>query len=825
MSNEKSLTMKPYFTLALLLLLTFFIMSPAFGQQPEHKKPPTKEQVLEMTYEQLLNMPFEDLINLANIVGVSAEELLQMILNKEVSSASKSKETVFQSPLSTTVISKEELKASGALNIAEALRMVPGMVIREKTPGNFDVHIRGNDNIPPKNMYVYSEDAMSLIMIDGRPVYNYAFGGTFWETLPIDLNDVERIEVIRGPSSALYGPNAVAGVVNIITKQPEKNKITGDANIQMGNQQARILNGSIAGGVGTKLKFRVCGNYQLLDRFEKDFYVFDINQRLSFDQLDTLHSYWDPTPARRTMPAEFNVKDAIPDPGRGTDKYGVNAFLFFDLTKKIHIDFSTGIQQSAILSTTLGNHSIPLIGRTSHTKYVNLHSKIYGFDFQTNYMYGDQEIEQGNPAWHIDPKISNTQLEYEYRVGTFVLRPGIAYQNTIYSDKRYVDITQNEGFLNGDKKLNDISGFIRSEYTAFDKLRLIAALRADKYNVPDKAYFTYQFISTFNLNENNLIRGVVSRANRGPFIVDSYADFNWVLVPGNTYATGPKNYYSLHWEGTKDLKLPVMNMIELGFRTKPIKNLMVDIEGFRTVTKDFSYFLPDSMYLNADLAPMMSGQSPAVTGIQGSVRYYNFDLKTIQTGITCNISVAINSKLNFRVFGTLQQTKLYNFYPKTIWNNFTSMSAQAQQGLMGDVGKIMGGDNSPFANPYKVYTGSNTVNPDSLVDTEHKNTPTFFGGATIDFSPIKRLGIFTTLYYYTAQTILLSKVDVTDAYGASDMYKVQPKLIMSLKINFKVWKENSIFFNARNLLNSNKKEFAYTDKIGGVYMVGISLKF
>jgi iron complex outermembrane receptor protein len=153
------------------------------------------------------------------------------------------------------------------------------------------------------------------------------------------------------------------------------------------------------------------------------------------------------------------------------------------------------------------------------------------------------------------------------------------------------------------------------------------------------------------------------------------------------------------------------------------------------------------------------------------------------------------------------------------------MSTQTQGGLRTDVGKIMGGDLSPLASPNKVYTGSNAVNPDSLVNMEHKNTPTFFGGALVEYSPIKKLTFFATMYYYTAQTIQMNKVDVTNAYGAQDMYKVEPKFILNLKINFKVWKENSIFLNSRNLLNSNKKEFAYTDKIGGLYTIGVSLKF
>jgi len=59
-------------------------------------------------------------------------------------------------------------------------------------------------------------------MIDNRIVYSYFTGGTFWETLPVDIVDIERIEIVRGPASALYGPNAVAGVIHIITTKPDR---------------------------------------------------------------------------------------------------------------------------------------------------------------------------------------------------------------------------------------------------------------------------------------------------------------------------------------------------------------------------------------------------------------------------------------------------------------------------------------------------------------------------------------------------------------------------------------------------------------------------
>ncbi len=140
---------------------------------------------------------------------------LEALMNMDIVSASKKVESLFDSPLSSSVITKDEIRNSGSTTIAEALRLVPGLIVREKTNGNFDVHIRGYENIPPNNKVNYSDNSITLVMIDNRIVYNYFQGGTFWETLPISIYDVERIEIIRGPSSALYGPNAVSGVINI----------------------------------------------------------------------------------------------------------------------------------------------------------------------------------------------------------------------------------------------------------------------------------------------------------------------------------------------------------------------------------------------------------------------------------------------------------------------------------------------------------------------------------------------------------------------------------------------------------------------------------
>src|SRR5687767_615534 len=127
---------------------------------------------------------------------------LKELLNIKIISVSKKAEFLFDAPLSATVVTKEEISRAGCTSIMEALRLVPGMIVREQSNGNYDIYLRGMDNAPP-NAPFEGGSTTTLVMIDDRPIYNYLRGGTFWETLPIDINDVEKIEVVRGPAGAL----------------------------------------------------------------------------------------------------------------------------------------------------------------------------------------------------------------------------------------------------------------------------------------------------------------------------------------------------------------------------------------------------------------------------------------------------------------------------------------------------------------------------------------------------------------------------------------------------------------------------------------------
>ncbi len=118
-------------------------------------------------------------------------------------------------PSSVTLLDGGEVETLGVRFLTDALRRVPGLEVQRISSTESNVSVRS-----------YNDDSSSsqgiLGLVDGRQVYNEFFGGVLWEALPVDLGDIERVEVVRGPSSFLYGPNAMHGLVNIVTKSPTR---------------------------------------------------------------------------------------------------------------------------------------------------------------------------------------------------------------------------------------------------------------------------------------------------------------------------------------------------------------------------------------------------------------------------------------------------------------------------------------------------------------------------------------------------------------------------------------------------------------------------
>ncbi len=129
-----------------------------------------------------------------------------------VTSSAKRPEAQFKATSAITVISQEEIERSGATNIAEALRYVPGVNVARIDANKWAISARGFNR-------QYSNKL--LVLVDGRSVYTPQFSGVYWDIQDTNMADIDRIEVIRGPGATLWGSNAVNGVINIITKKAQ----------------------------------------------------------------------------------------------------------------------------------------------------------------------------------------------------------------------------------------------------------------------------------------------------------------------------------------------------------------------------------------------------------------------------------------------------------------------------------------------------------------------------------------------------------------------------------------------------------------------------
>jgi len=153
----------------------------------------------------LLNGGFEGPADAADITQMDIEQLMQM----QVTSVGKKPQKRSDSATAVYVITQDDIRRSGATSIPEALRLAPGLQVARIDANKWAISARGFNGRFANKL---------LVLMDGRSLYNPNFAGVYWEVQDTVLDDIDRIEVIRGPGASLWGANAVNGVINIITK-------------------------------------------------------------------------------------------------------------------------------------------------------------------------------------------------------------------------------------------------------------------------------------------------------------------------------------------------------------------------------------------------------------------------------------------------------------------------------------------------------------------------------------------------------------------------------------------------------------------------------
>lgn len=190
-----------------------------------------------------------------DITNLSLEQLMQV---QVVVTAARREQKIEAVPYAISVITDEDIRQSGARSIPDALRLVPGVDVADLAFGEAAVSPRGFHGFLSNQV---------LVLVDGRQIFDSLFGGTLWGAWPFQLDDIARIEVIRGPGGVTWGANAVNGVINIITKDPADQlglTITSGGSSR-GSFKQRLGYGFSEG----KLRIRISGEYEASDGFRK----------------------------------------------------------------------------------------------------------------------------------------------------------------------------------------------------------------------------------------------------------------------------------------------------------------------------------------------------------------------------------------------------------------------------------------------------------------------------------------------------------------------------------------------------------------------------
>lgn len=808
--------------LGLLLILLGFqlLVIPSLAQDKIDLQAMTEEQIRQMSYEQLLELDLPDLMLLAEKMGVSPDELLERAFLVKTTTSSKERESLFDSPVSTTVLTSEKIVHSGATSLAELFRLVPGMVVREQSPGVYDVHVRGLDNVPPGNFNHFSVNSLTLVMIDGRPVYNYTMGGTLWETLPVSLEDIERIDVVRGASSALYGASAVTGVINIITKKVES-VLSASGRVRSYVQGAGHISYSASSRVSIPLargfRFGVRQHVEMRKQIDGLSYSNVGGQYVPEDRLFGISGgiYND---YNRLLFEGADAEDVVRNGNRSVDVRGVQGDLSYD-GYGVELAVNGGYWASRARSVLMENYVTPLSMRMQKGGHAVASLKWAGLSFVGAYQKGvfDAGVGQMHPGVRFDVQDMNFNLEYSFNLWKqLTVRPGFYAQQVVYDDSRWDAAIRSKGTYGGAQSLmggrrNEMLSLaftLRLDWKPSELLRIIAAGRVDKYTIPQTYYPTWQFAVTYKPAEHQILRAVAARANRSSFLLENSMHVNNMPVAKYAALKGSSSIkpllemlqrvgmqpdddeFFLYQElyGSRTLKLLTSDFAELGYRAL-LGRVSLDIELFGSRTTNFS----DLRRVNTVLsyAPSEKDPSKLTPRLKQTMQYRNLPLVVWQAGATVSLSYAPVSDLMLNAVGTWQMTRMDHLQMGAL---FTQKYGEEENGV------------------------------------PHIWTPALNLGLVAEYRLLDRFHFFLEAYFKTAQEYSHGLI-----YGVPEengKVRLSPYGLCNFTLSYDALTNLSVQVGVRNLYITNQKnydhgfagrEFGFTDRLRPLYQLGLRL--
>jgi len=438
---------------------------------------------------------------------------LEQLMDIDVTSVSKRSEPVSGAAAAITVITGDDLRRSGANSLPEALRLSVSLEVAQSNGNTWAISSRGFN--------LTTSDKL-LVLIDGRTVYTPLFSGVFWDVQDVMLEDVDRIEIIRGPGATLWGANAVNGVINILTRS---SRDTQGTLVTLGGGQEEEAFGSFrqGGRIGDGTTYRAYGKYSYRDA-------------LAYANGDSARD-----PLRRGQ-AGFRLDRAGADAGSG------------DFT--LHGDAYRGLAgQAVVVRADTDLDGANLLGRWTHN-----YSAGSGSALQVYYDYTHRRI----PQWFEEHR-HTLDVDYQHRI-----QVGPRQQVVLGSGYRIthdqVGNSPGVAFLPDHVTENLFSAFAQDEIALRSHVRLTLGTKLEH-----NRWTGFEVQPSVRLawipNDRHTLWGAVSRAVRTPTRYDE--DIVFYTAAGTPLLEGSNRFVSEE-----------MLAYEVGYRAQVRTGLLLDVATY-----------------------------------------------------------------------------------------------------------------------------------------------------------------------------------------------------------------------------------------------------
>lgn len=413
-------------------------------------------------------------------------EDLRFLQEETVSIAVLHEQPISEAPSNVYVITDDDIRHSGATDLPTVLRRVPGLEVIQMTSADFNVSVRGDNQLRANKL---------LVLIDGRSIYEDIQGEVFWKMIPVTLPEIKRIEVLKGPASAVYGFNAFDGVINIITKTPKEMK---GAHAQFGGGEfGTITSAAIYAGNYKKLGYRLSMGRDQSNQWESrsslGFRVHKFNIQTQYDLSNV---------------ATLSVSGGLADSNRYDGP----------ITSGLTVQ---GEPSQAYTKVEYNRPNFFLRAYWNRSSVPNM--------LQTNPLIASfVTVTDPNGSSNQSRKWNSYNLSAQHS-----LEFGSTNRVTYGLDYRHNTVSSN--FLDEFSREDRFGVYVQDEWQVTELLSATGGIRLDLHTEINPTY-SPRFAVIYRLFPNHTLRGTIALAFRPPTIFETHTDSR--TLPSNAVLTG-----------------------------------------------------------------------------------------------------------------------------------------------------------------------------------------------------------------------------------------------------------------------------------------------